>query len=331
MRVVVTGGAGFIGRAIVECLAARGDQVVALVRDPARAGHLKRDNVTLQVSDLSSVPQLTAQMKGADAVIHAAGMYEVGIKKSQRQRMWDANVGTTERVLDAATAAGVPRIVYVSTANVFGNTRGKLPDESYQRDLSEGFLSYYDETKYRAHEAAIKRIAAGAPIVVVLPGQVYGPNDHSAASAQLELAFRGKLRYTALANLGLAWVHVEYLVDGIVAALDRGKPGEMYILTGDPRRLSESVALAARLGGKRLPMLNMPTALLRMSAPLNDRLGGLPGMPSNLAEVISASDGVTYWASHEKATRNLGFQPRSLEQGIRDTWSHEPSRAAPVK
>jgi len=165
MRVVLTGGAGFIGRAIVERLAARGDEVVALVRDPARAAHLKRDNVTLQVSDLSSVPQLTAQMTGADAVIHSAGMYELGIKKSQRQRMWDANVGTTERVLDAAIAAGVPRIVYVSTANVFGNTHGKLPDESYQRVLSEGFLSYYDETKYRAHEAATKRIAAGAPIV----------------------------------------------------------------------------------------------------------------------------------------------------------------------
>ena len=71
MRVVVTGGAGFIGRAIVAALADRGDQVVALVRDPARAEHLKRDNVSLVVSDLSSVPQLTAQMRGADAVIRA--------------------------------------------------------------------------------------------------------------------------------------------------------------------------------------------------------------------------------------------------------------------
>jgi dihydroflavonol-4-reductase len=94
-------------------LAARGDQVVALIRDPERAAHLKRDNVSIVVSDLSSVPQLTAQMSGADAIVHAAGMYEVGIKKSQHERMWDANVGATRRVLDAAIEAQVPRIVYV--------------------------------------------------------------------------------------------------------------------------------------------------------------------------------------------------------------------------
>jgi nucleoside-diphosphate-sugar epimerase len=320
MRVVVTGGAGFIGRAIVSRLADRGDEVVALVRDPARAMHLKREHVSLVVSDLSSVPQLTAQMTGADAVIHAAGMYEVGIKKSQRQRMWDANVGSTERVLDAAVAAGVPRIVSVSTVNVFGNTKGVMADELYQRNLADGFISYYDETKYRAHEQAHKRASAGAPIVIVLPSQVYGPHDHSTASEQLDLAFKGKLRYTALANLGIAWVHVEDLVSGILAALDRGTAGEMYILAGEPKRLADSVALAAKLGGHKSPRLNMPTLLLRASAPINDRLGGLPGMPANLSEVISASDGVTYWAGHEKATRELGFNPRSLEQGIADTW-----------
>src|SRR4051812_12114489 len=97
-----------------------------------------------------------------------------GIKNSDRPRMWDANVGATQRVLDAAVAAGVLSIVYVSTVNVFGNTHGKLPDETSRRDLSEGFFSYYDETKFRAHEEAHKRIAAGAPIVIVQPSQVYG-------------------------------------------------------------------------------------------------------------------------------------------------------------
>ena len=63
--------------------------------------------------------------------------------------MWDANVGTTTRVLDAAEAAETPRIVYVSTVNVFGNTHGRIVDETYRRDLGEGFLSWYDETKYR--------------------------------------------------------------------------------------------------------------------------------------------------------------------------------------
>src|SRR6187401_93136 len=112
MKVVVTGGAGFIGRAIVERLAKRGDDVVALVRDAGRARFLKDDEgrVTLIKSDLSSVAQLTAQIKGVDAVVHSAGSYRIGIKDSERDAMWDANVGVTERVLDAAVAAGVARI-----------------------------------------------------------------------------------------------------------------------------------------------------------------------------------------------------------------------------
>ena len=142
MRVVITGGAGFIGRAIVERLAKRGDDVVALVRDAGRARFLKDEQRRTSIkSDLSSVAQMTAQMKGADAVIHAAGSYRIGIKPSERDAMWDANVGATERVLDAAVAAGAQRIVYVSTANVFGDTRGQLPDETFKRDEKLGFVS----------------------------------------------------------------------------------------------------------------------------------------------------------------------------------------------
>jgi nucleoside-diphosphate-sugar epimerase len=320
MRVVVTGGAGFIGRAVVARLADRGDEVVALVRDAARAAHLKRDGVALVVSDLSSVAQLTAQMQGADALVHAAGMYEVGIKTSHRSRMWEANVGATERVLDAAVAAKVPRIVYVSTVGVFGDTHGKTVDETYRRDLAEGFVTYYDETKFRAHEAAEKRLDNGAPIVIVQPSQVYGPNDHSLTSAQIEQAYQGKLSFAALTDTGVAWVHVDDLASGIVAALDKGRVGQSYLLAGECLRLKDAIGLAARLGGHRPPRLTMPTSLLRLVAPLNDRLGGLPGMPANMREVIRGGDGVTYWGSHDKASRELGFRPRSLEQGIRDTW-----------
>ena len=96
--------------------------------------------------------------------------------------------------------------------------------------------------------------------------------------------------------------------------------GERYCLAGPNHTMGESFAVAARLGGKRLPAVELPTALARFMAPINDALGGLPGMPANLRETIAAGDGVTYWASHAKATRELGFEPRSLEQGIVDTW-----------
>jgi dihydroflavonol-4-reductase len=320
MRIVVTGGAGFIGRAVVRRLVERGDDVVALVRDPARARHLERPGVALVASDLSDVDELTAAARGADALVHGAGSYRIGIPRRERPAMWDANVGATERVLDAAISAGVPRILYVSTNNVLGNTHGAIPGETYQRHPNEGFLSWYDLTKLRAHEAALRRIADGAPIVIAQPGQTYGPNDHSDASAQLERAHAGRLPYVAVPTLGLAWVHVDDLADGLVAALDRGRIGEAYSFAGDCRTLGDSVRIAARVGGHRPPRLAVPTALLRALAPLNDRFGGLPGLPPNLAETVRASAGVTYWAAHAKASRELGFEPRSLEQGIADTW-----------
>jgi nucleoside-diphosphate-sugar epimerase len=323
MRVVITGGAGFIGRAVVDRLHARGDEVVALVRDPARAAHLEREGVTLVRSALDEIDTARHASRGADAVIHAAGDYRVGIPTAERPGMWDANVGTAERVLDAAIAEDVPRIVYLSTVGVFGDTKGQVVDETYRRDPRDGFLSWYDETKLRAHEAAEARIVAGAPIVIAMPAQVYGPHDHSSASEQLHRAYHGTLRYVALTDVGVGWVHVHDLADGIVAALDRGRVGESYVLGGPNSRLRDALALAAHLGGSRTPLIRVPTSLIRLVTPLNDALGGLPGMPANLRETIAAGTGVTYWASHDKATREIGFAPRDLEQGILDTWGHD--------
>lgn len=323
MRVVVTGGAGFIGRALIKKLAAGGVDVVALVRHPSGASYLQQPRVTLVQSDLSDRAALAEAMTGADGVIHAAGSYRIGITAAERPRMLDANLGTTERVLDAAIAAQVRRIVYVSTVGVFGNTHGEIVDETYRRDPSSHrgrFVSYYDETKYLAHLAAEDRIARGAPIVIVQPAQVYGPHDHSGASQQIELAFRGRLPYVALPNSGVGWVHVDDLAAGIVAALIRGRAGQAYVLSGETVRMRESIAIAARAGGHRPPRWTLPTILLKLLAPLSDRRAGIAGAPPNLRETISAGDNVTYWASAAKAAKELGFSARSLERGVKDSY-----------
>jgi dihydroflavonol-4-reductase len=230
--------------------------------------------------------------------------------------MWDANVGTTTRVLDAAARAGTPRIVYVSTVNVFGNTHHNIVDETFLRDLSEGFVSWYDETKFRAHEVAEERVAAGAPIVIVIPSQVYGPRDHSAFGEQLAAAYAGKLPYRALDDVGVGLVHIDDLAAGIVAALDRGESGRSYVLSGPRTTLGEAIVTAARVGGRRPPRLRVPTAVLRLSAPL----GRLIGQP-NLRELVSASSGVTYWATAARAESELGFRARAVEDGLRDTFA----------
>lgn len=320
MRVFVTGGAGFIGSSVVRQLRARGDDVVAAVRDPGKAPALAQSGCTVVQSDLSSVAALQGLMVGADGVIHGAGMYRIGIRPSERPGMEDANVGATGRVLDAAIAAGIPRIAYISTGNVYGDTHGQVVDETFTRDISAGFLSFYDETKYRAHQAAEARIAEGAPVAIAMPGQVYGPGDHSAIGEQLGDAFSGRLRYVAFGDLGVGLGYVDDVAAGVMAVLDRGRPGEAYNIAGPPLRQRQALEIAARLGGKRLPGLTVPTGALRLAAPLAPFLPGAFGLPANLAEVIAAADGVSYWLSSAKAERELGFSARHLESGLRLTF-----------
>jgi dihydroflavonol-4-reductase len=316
VRVVLTGGTGFVGGAVAQRLLDRGDDVVALIREPARAESLAEIGATLVEDDLSDVGRLTDAVAGADAVIHAAGSYRVGIPASERDAMWEANVGTTTRVLNAAQAVGVARTVYVSTVNAFGNTRGKVVDETYRRDLADGFVSSYDETKYRAHEVAEGRIAAGAQVVIVMPSQVYGPNDHSQFGEQLAAAHAGKLPYRAFDDVGIGLVHVDDLAEGILAALDRGQIARTYVLSGPRTTLGDAIDLAARVGGQRPPRLRISTGLLRVMAPL----GRLIGQP-NMKELISASSGVTYWATAARAEAELGWTARPIEDGLRDTFA----------
>ena len=321
-RIWLSGANGFVGKQVARVLRMRGDEVIAPVRDIRRAPELVEMGVTIIEDDLQDVDRLAESMRDVDAVIHAAGSSRVGIAKEERGAMWDANIGTTTRVLDAAEAAKAPKIVYVSTVGVFGNTKGKVVDETYRRNIREGFLGWYDETKFGAHEVALQRSRAGAPIVFVLPSQVYGPGDHSAVGEQLAMAYGGTLPYRALQSVGLGFVHVDDLAVGIVAALDRGTPSRAYVLSGPRHRLGEALAIAGRLGRHRLPRTALPDALMRLMAPV----GKVIGQP-NLREVVSSSAGVTYWASNERAGRELDWQPRELEDGLRDTFEALADRA----
>ncbi len=317
MRVIVTGGAGFVGRSIVRRLVGRGDRVVAIVRDPGRAGVLEDLGVEVRTGDLSNTADIVDAMRGADAVIHSAGSYRIGIPAGERPQMLESNVGAALRVMDAAATAGLGRIVHVSTVNVFGNTHGRIVDEHYRRSLDDGFLSYYDETKYLAHRAVEERISAKAPIVIAMPGHVYGPGDHSGIGEQLKGAHDGTLRYLGFQEMGMTPVYVEDAAAGIIAAMDRGRIGESYVIAGQNVRLRDAMLVAARIGGHRLPPLTLPDAAIRFGSFAPAVLARAVGLPDDLREVYRAGAGVTYWASSAKAAADLGYAPRDLTSGLR--------------
>lgn len=317
MRIFLTGGTGFIGQHVAKLLRDRGDEVAALVRTPGKAGVISALGCDLIEGDLDDVAGMTAAMHDADAVVHAAGLYEVGVLSDRHQALYEVNVVGTANVLDAATTAGVDRIVYVSTFGALGDTRGTVKDETATHHGE--YVSEYDRTKHLAHETAEQRIAAGLPVVIVMPTQVYGPHDHSQIATVIDLFFKRRLPAVAFPDLGLSMAYRDDVAAGIVAALDKGQTGESYILSGENTTMRQFVEMLAELSGRRSPRMNLPTGVLRALAPVGKWVGPPMGLAPNLRELIATGDGVTFWGSHEKATRELGYQPRSLEEGLRET------------
>jgi nucleoside-diphosphate-sugar epimerase len=318
MKAFVTGGTGFIGGRLIRRLRERGDDVVALVRSPEKASDLRDLGCELVEGDLSSEDAIKRGVQGCDAAFHVAAVYKVGIPKSERPAMHESNVRGTERVLDAATDAGVKRIVYVSTVGVFGNTHGEVVDESYRHPGNE-FLSCYEETKYLSHQVALDRIDKGAPIVIVQPGGVYGPGDHSEIGNFIDQTRNGKLRMLMFPDLGFNLVHVDDVAQGILLAHDRGEVGECYVLGGEIATMRKLIEKVAELSGRKAPTRTLPPAAMKLAIPIGPVVGKIMGFPPNLAELIRTSDGVTYWASHDKAREKLGYSPRDLETGLRET------------
>jgi nucleoside-diphosphate-sugar epimerase len=296
-------------------LRARGDDVVALVRNPAKGAALEELGCTLVPGDLGDERAIRSGLEGCDAAIHAAAVYEVGIPASERKSMREANVGGTERVLGAALEAGVGKVVYVSTVGVFGNTHGRVVDETYENPADD-FTSEYEKTKWEAHQVAKRLIGEGLPGVIVQPGGVYGPGDESATGRLLDQFLEGKMPLIPFPDLGICLTHVDDIATGILLGLDKGKPGEAYVISGPVTTVREAIGVVAAETGRKAPKHALPTGLMKLMTPFGALVGKVMNQPPNLRELISSADGVTFWANHDKATRELGYEPRDLQEGI---------------
>jgi nucleoside-diphosphate-sugar epimerase len=330
VKVFVTGGTGFIGGEVARQLRARGEEVACLVRSPEKAAKLTELGCELVPGDLGDAETIRAGMEGCDGVIHAAAMYEVGIPEKQHPAMYEANVRGTERVLGAALDAKVPKVVYVSTVGAFGNTHGKVVDESYEHPGRE-FTSYYEETKLEGHRIAKRMIAEnGLPATIVQPGGVYGPGDTSQIADLLEEFFAGRLFLLPFPDLGICLTHVGDIAGGILLALDKGSVGETYVLSGPATTIREAIETIADASGRKAPKRTLPTPVLKALTPIGPIVGKLMGQPPNLREMITSADGVTFWASYEKASRELGYAPRGMDAGMRQTLKEDERFPDPV-
>jgi nucleoside-diphosphate-sugar epimerase len=323
MRVFVTGGTGFIGGHVVRQLRERGDDVRALVRSPEKGAELTELGCELIPGTLADKDAMRTGMEGCEAAVHGAAMYEVGIPESEHRTMYEANVIGTENALRAALDARLAKVVYISTVGAFGNTKGEVVDETYQHP-GTGYTSYYEETKVEAHRLASRLIAEEElPCVIVQPGGVYGPDDHSALGRQMNQFLAGKMPLMAFPELGFNMVHVDDVAAGVLLALDKGEVGEAYVLGGQITTMRELIETLGRVAGKKPPKRALPTGLMKAMTPLGPLVGKAMNQGPNLRELINSADNVTFWAKHDKAIAELDYSPRGLEQGLRDTLQAE--------
>jgi len=315
----VTGATGFVGGEIVKQLVGRGHKVVALVRSPDKAGILKALGVEIHAGDITDRESLKQPMTGVDGVFHVAAWYKTGVKEPLADQI---NVDGTRNVLKTMRTLEIPRGVYTSTVAVFSDTRGAVPDESYRFDGNH--ISHYDRTKWIAHyRVAVPKIEDGLPLSIVMPGLVYGPGDTSGMRTALVDLLRRRLPMTP-ARTAFCWAHIEDTARGHIQAMEVGRPGETYIITGPRHTFEQAFDLAASIAKVRAPMFHPgPTTMRAMAAAseVAERFVTLP--PSMTPEALRVLAGTTYFGSNEKAARELGFRARPLEEGLAQTLEHE--------
>ena len=316
----MTGATGFLGGELVKQLIGRGHHVTALVRSLEKASLLKILGVDLRVGDITNRDSLRGPMQDVDGVFHVAAWYKIGHRGSSSlaERI---NVQGTRNVLEVARDLGIRRNVYTSTVGVLGDTHGVVVDETY---YARGpFLTEYDRTKWLAHyEVAEPMARAGLPLVIVMPGAIYGPGDTSGIHASLVQLLQRRL-YATPKGVQFCWGYIADVARGLQQAMDSGRQGESYLLTGPVHSFEEAFDLAARIARRRPPFLHPRPFVMRAAATAARMLERWDLRAPIASETLRLMAGTTWIGSSAKAATELGFTARPLEEGLRHTIEHE--------
>ena len=322
--IFLTGATGFIGSRVARKLMSRGDEVRCLVRDASRASWLKELGAALVTGDVTDRGALLEGMSGADSAIHLAAVYDVGVvDKSELVR---SNVEGTRSFVSALTDAGVPRSIYVSTTVALGPVREGVGDESTRHHGP--YSSVYEQTKTESHRIAVDAQQHGSPLMIVCPAYVYGPGDNGPGGRFLLDLVRKRVPGLLTRPAWFSFVHVEDVVDGIIAVLDRGAAGSTYVLSGDNATINDFAARAARAAGVRAPLLRFPPPMARGTGVVLDAVARVTGLRFPITrENVNTVAGHRWLHSNAKARMELDWNPRTLDAGLPETVAWAKSQA----
>jgi dihydroflavonol-4-reductase len=258
MTSLVTGANGFVGSHVAKMLVQRGGQVQVLVRPQSSLKALEGLQVEKVYGDLRDPRSLERAVEGADRVFHVAADYRLGV--SNPQEIYDANVTGTRNLLEAASRAGVRRIVVTSSVATIAVDRGDtLPNETTETRLEE-MIGHYKRSKFLAEKEALKAAREGMPVVVVNPTTPVGPGDWKPTPTGRIIVDFLNGRMPAYVEAGLNWVPVEDVALGHWIAAERGRVGERYILGGRNMLLKEVLDILAKISGRPSPRVRLPHA-----------------------------------------------------------------------
>lgn len=316
MKILVTGASGFLGARLCRLLCEEGHGVRASYHpgdDPRLLDGLPLES--RRPADLGDEGALGRAVAGVEAVFHVASL--VSFRQRDYARLLAVNVDGTRLLLRLALEAGVQRLVYTSTVNTLGIPEpGMVGDEQTPFSWGPWHLGYMD-SKAAAERLVLEAAERGHHTLAVLPGTLFGPGDiNRNAGAYLLAGARGRL--VAAPPGGTSVAHVDDVARGHLLALQRGRPGERYVLGGENLTYGQLFALISEALGRRPPRFTLPAGPLRRLGSAADLLGIRLGLPMPLSEGLMVAACARLFYSSDKARRELGYRFRPAAEAIAD-------------
>lgn len=301
--VLVTGASGFLGWHVARVLLERGYSVRALLRPGSRVADLP---VERAAGDLRDPASLERAVSGCSLVFHVAADYRLWAKDPGE--LYRSNVEGTRNLLEAARRAGVERVVYTSTVGCIGIPHGGIGDETTPVTLAD-MAGDYKRSKFLAELAALELARGGFPIVIVNPTAPVGDHDvKPTPTGKIVLDFlNGDM--PAFIDTGLNVVDVRDTAEGHLLACERGRAGERYILGSENLTLEQILVQLADITGRKAPRMKLPYAVAWCAGACSTAWAGITGTPPRVPIDAVRMARKKMWVTHEKARRELGFEP----------------------
>jgi len=308
---LVTGASGFLGWHVARCLVERGYPVRVLLREGSRVGDLPVEAVTGDLRDAASLERATA---GCGLVFHVAADYRLWAKDPGE--IYRSNVEGTRNLLAAAQKAGVERVVYTSTVGCIGVPAGGIGDEETPVSL-EDMAGHYKRSKFMAEKAALEFARGGLDVTIVNPTAPIGDHDLKPTPTGKIVVDYLNGDMPAFIDTGLNVVDARDTAEGHLLACEHGRRGERYILGSENLTLAQILEKLAKITRRPAPTMRLPYAVAYCAGLCSTAWAEVTGKPPRVPLEAVRMAKKKMWVSHEKARRELGFQPQPAEVALR--------------